>query len=497
MVASEGRGGRAGALACAALFAASAAGVAQEPQPLDRRIAELAKDGDASDLVAALREAADAADAGVVRAVAAVARRGEFAVRCAAIEALGRNGHAGALQELHELYRRDTKLRDDERLFALLLTEIGRHGDPSSAKVLADHPFDHLTIASGRARIMGLARIRTDEALAELMKAAQKVGAPRRAHGGGAVEGQWDGKFRDYGRAALVILTGNDRGFSKENWLQWWRKEGRGFRVPEARPEVPDDVAALWESFWGEPFAPDRPARRSIVSPYESVTDPSQETVREAVTALDEAFAKGAAAEVRVEAIESWGGVVAEDVIRRVAKGLTDRDERVKLAAIEALGWMKSPEALKQLHREFRRNSKLHDQETLFVALLQGIGRHGDPSSVEVLATKPFDGLTYATGQARLLGLANIRDRRALEQLFDFLKLGGSTNTGNRKPPERRFAEDFRLALAALSGEDLGTSRDDWQAWWRENKSGFKVAPERPGLPAQLELRWQSYWSAR
>ena len=66
---------------------------------------------------------------------------------------LGHTDHPDALKALHSLYWRDKNLgKRSEYLFALLLTEIGRHGDRSSIKVLGDHPFRNLTLASGRAR---------------------------------------------------------------------------------------------------------------------------------------------------------------------------------------------------------------------------------------------------------------------------------------------------------------------------------------------------------
>jgi HEAT repeat protein len=488
--------GRALPIAALAVFSGGATSDAraQDAKATAAKLESLAKEGDESEVVAAAREAAGVADPAVVKQLGDLAKTKDLAVRSAAIEALGRNAHPDALKELHDLYRRDTKLREDEHLFALLLKEIGRHGDKSSVAVLSDDPFDHLTLASGRARLMGLARIRDESSIEAIMKAAQKVGPPPQRAGGREREGQWNGKFRDYLRAALVVLTGEEHGTTKESWLDWWRGSKKSFKVAELPPRVPEDVASLWHGFWGEPYPGGEkqiPPRGG--TPYEVVDSPSPQVVGEAVAALDEAM-KGADAQAKVEAIEQYGGVRSDEVIHAIAKGLKEKEPRVKIAAADALGWSKSPEALKQLHREVRRNPKLSDDESLFAALLQAIGRHGDATSIEVLSDKPFGGLTYATGRARILGLANIRDTKALDELFQLMKLGGSTSGKSRQPPARRFADDARLALARLTGEDLGTSKEAWEDWWRKKRSGFKVSPQPKELAPELRSRWVAYW---
>jgi hypothetical protein len=52
----------------------------------------------------------------------------------------------------------------------------------------------------------------------------------------------------------------------------------------------------------------------------------------------------------------------------------------------------------------------------------------------------------------------------------------------------------MRLALCMATGADLGTDKDAWLEWWQKNKKGFKISPQRPRLPEELEARWESYW---
>ena len=104
----------------------------------------------------------------------------------------------------------------------------------------------------------------------------------------------------------------------------------------------------------------------------------------------------------RVVAISTYGGLADDDVVALVARGLTDPDDEVRLTAIDTLGWLPRPDALKRLHRLYRRDTKLREDEVLFSRLLQAIGRHGDRSSLEVLKDHPFDHLTLASGKARI-----------------------------------------------------------------------------------------------
>jgi len=150
--------------------------------------------------------------------------------------------------------------------------------------------------------------------------------------------------------------------------------------------------------------------------------------------------------------------------------------------------------ALKALHRLYKRDKALRENEVLFARLLQAIGRHSDRSSIEVLKDNPFDHLTVASGRARILGLGRIRDVRSVESLIAGMQLAGNDARG-RRTGQPRHSDDFRLALTSLTGEDRGLAKDAWISWWRDAKNGFKVAPERPSLPPDLKTAWESYWN--
>ena len=62
-------------------------------------------------------------------------------------------------------------------------------------------------------------------------------------------------------------------------------------------------------------------------------------------------------------------------------------------------------------------------------------------------------------------------------------------NKGKPLPGEDApFAQDFRLALAQLTGTDQTGNKSMWQSWWNKNKKGFKVSADATNLPLELTL---------
>jgi len=476
----------------AALLACAARLAAQQPSP-DEAVKTLESafpDGGEEQKVDAVREAGRVADDRVVARIATAMRDPARAVRREAIDQLGWNLSPEALERLTREYWKNTALRDDAELFALLIKAIGRHGDPKSITVLVDSPFSNLTLANGTARLMGLGNIRSVDSVKALVDLSKRA-APNRGRKGG--EDPWPQTFGPAFRTALTVLTGQDLGASRAAWQKWWGENEKGFRMAADRPPVPDDVAKSFEEYWEIPYgaAGGKAAFEAHDSPYGWVEKPSQEQVKAAVEDLKDAFASGGDDEV-IAAIEANEKVNDPEVVRWVAKGLSRKKASVQIAAIDALGWMKGRDALRQLHRLYQRDRSISQKEDVFAALLKAIGRHGDKSSIEVLSDSPFKGLTVESGRARILGLGNIRDKRSVEELVKGLRYSGDSR--GRKSKDPVFMDDFRLAFAVLTGVDCGASRDAMDAWWRENKKGFKMSPERPPLPPDLEARWAHYW---
>jgi hypothetical protein len=210
-----------------------------------------------SDDVKRIQGALEAAQAvphpAVVELVASRLRDERKEVRLATLTALRWMEHRDALEALQRLHGERKWLADPELALALL-RGIGQHADPSSIRVLAHDPFDPPDHVCWRARIFGLARIRTRPALEALFTI---LGAT----GGGAGERRVAPLMGDV-RIALILLTGVDQGLSPELWERWWRQNKKDFRLAPEPPLLPKELRAEWDKFWGLPPFYGRERRR-------------------------------------------------------------------------------------------------------------------------------------------------------------------------------------------------------------------------------------------
>lgn len=207
-----------------------------------------------------------------------------------------------------------------------------------------------------------------------------------------------------------------------------------------------------------------------------------------ALAELTRAFDKDGGPEARAAAIGRCHDVVDAEVIALVRKGLDDKDARVVEAAVTALGHMKHKNSLDALHAYLKRErKKLEENDQLYPLVLKEIGRHGDESSLPLLADDGFDQRAYTTAQARIMALGNIRSAKSIDALIDMSKKVGVHRMDGLR-------QDMRLALARLTGRDLGVVSTQWLAWWQDNKKGFEIAKAPPKLEPALERQWARYW---
>ncbi len=472
---------------------------AEPPAPLSaedaaavKALAAALEAGDDAATVDAIHEVADLDDAEVVRLLARGAADASHAVQSAALEALGGNRHPDALKALHRRFKVDKVLREDEALFVTLLRAIGRHRDPSSIEILLEDPFDHLTLEVGRARIMCLAGIRSKDAVKALVH-AMTLASPGTSRRG---VGEANEPFMRWGAAAMSILTGADAGRTKAEWLEWWRKHGEELTVATTPPAVPATARKEWEDFWGEPYPtpPTTPDTGPAPVARVFVENPPQADVDAAIEAVETDVKNGD--EIGADAsIQKLGLLLSPDAVRTLASLHRARSTSVIVAAIEALGRMPMKEASKALQRLYFASQKLRDDEYLLPVLLKAIGRRGDPSSLAVLTDKPLKNLTHASGTARILGVARIRENASIEALVKAMQLGGSDSRRRSSVVGApRFGNEFRLALAVLTGQDLGTAKLAWIDWWRDAKKTFQVSAQPPVLARPLWTAWEEYW---
>jgi len=215
---------------------------------------------------------------------------------------------------------------------------------------------------------------------------------------------------------------------------------------------------------------------------------PTEEQIASICQDLATALA-GDKTEEALLALHAAQDVVDARVIELIDKqGLRHDDPFVRDAAIEALGRMQHPDALKALHDALKRDRKaLQAAPTRYAALLRAIARHGQESSISYLVEDPFQSADRGVITARILGLANIRSPRSVDELIRLMRSSRHTWEGAQMP-------DFRLALMVLTGADMGTDRQLWINWYGDHKAKIEIAAVPPELPRELRKRWNSFW---
>jgi len=232
-----------------------------------------------------------------------------------------------------------------------------------------------------------------------------------------------------------------------------------------------------------------------LQDPPEGPPPPDPELVEAALVDLEQAFKKGKAPE-RVAAIEKHAEVNDAEVVRWIGKGLEDKDDGVKAAAVEAFRWLPNEKALAALHDALLKDKELKKNDALYAALVKAIGQHGDPSSIDVL----LDGATAAAPKeatiARIYSLGHIRDKRSVEELLDLMRktgrLRGKNGGGGGQQP---LSKQFAVALHVLTGESFGEDEKAWMDWWKEHGKKFEVAEEAQGLDPKIKAHFDKYWS--
>lgn len=245
----------------------------------------------------------------------------------------------------------------------------------------------------------------------------------------------------------------------------------------------------------GLPQEPPKPETPPTPEPAERVP-PTKAEVQAALAALAAGLAEPAP-EDQIAALEAAREVLAPELVAAISKATAHEVPEVALAALDALGRMDFEPALAELLRLQKRAKKLNDDDRLCAALLRAIARYGREANLPLFSKAAFKTGKPQTTRACILALGRVRSDRALEELLDLVNrapLLPGTGKGQGGTPNRA---EFRLALAVLTGQDLGLDRRDWQAWWNQNRKQFHVAAEEPELEGQLGNQWRAYWEGR
>jgi len=218
-------------------------------------------------------------------------------------------------------------------------------------------------------------------------------------------------------------------------------------------------------------------------------TPPDPAAVKAAVAELTAAFAKGKSPE-RIEAISKNSKLVDAAVIKCIVKGLSDDDVKVQGAAIDALRYMKHPDAFDALHDLLKRDKtekKIEKDVDLYTKLIKAVAQHGNKAAIATLSDNLFGNTEFKIAEARVLALGNIRAKESVEELIALMRTAGREKV-------QPYMATFRMSLMVLTGADQGASQDTWMAWWNDHKNDFKVPATAPQLPKEMQMRWDYFW---
>jgi hypothetical protein len=249
----------------------------------------------------------------------------------------------------------------------------------------------------------------------------------------------------------------------------------------------------LWLASASSPFIEPRPLasdlRRGALAQVKD-PKPTPEQVRAALQALEEGLASEEPAE-RVAAIRENAKIDVPGVVAKIAAAVEDRSADVRLEAIDALGRSKQPSALEALLAHYKKHRiDLRKQERVLPRLLTAIARQGDARAIQPLTDDVQAQMLSPTLRARILGLGNVRTKAAVDALVELAGKIGFVEMHNH-------AEDFRLAMLALTGVDKGRSIDAWRTWWKAEREGFALPEEPPALAPGDATRWNDFWGSR
>jgi hypothetical protein len=209
------------------------------------------KDGDKFARVKAIGAAATFVDAGVVESIAKGLHDKESDVQKAAIEALRFLDHPGATKSLIDCARHDTRIKKDIELYAALMRAIGQHGEAAALDVLTDEIWTTLEHPVIQARLLSIGRIRSIAAVEKLFDLLKSAGP-------GRVQ-----PYMENFRMSLMLLTGADEGASPEAWMRWWNENKTRLQVQPKAQALPKHLQYLWDSYWGEATANERPRKKA------------------------------------------------------------------------------------------------------------------------------------------------------------------------------------------------------------------------------------------
>lgn len=171
----------------------------------------------------------------------------------------------------------------------------------------------------------------------------------------------------------------------------------------------------------------------------------------------------------RVEGAEAAADSQEEAVEKALIDALSDDDARVRSAAIHSLGARAGAKSKRTAAKALvRRLSKLRKAGEVHEELdvIEALERLAQVESIDAL----LDDIDLETPsevvEARMMAVANVPHRDAIDGLIEFLQKG--RRRGRDGQPKHAAK-----ALQAATGERFGSDPDRWREWWKGAKDSF------------------------
>jgi hypothetical protein len=167
-------------------------------------------------------------------------------------------------------------------------------------------------------------------------------------------------------------------------------------------------------------------------------------------------------------------------VTAALVKSLNDPDQATRTAAIAGLA-ARNDEAGKKaadagLSSRLERIVKKAELASERLALISALGHLAQPSALKALTAETGFDVPDDELRARLLAVANLPCKEAVEAIIKFALTSG--RAGDGQDERRRTAA---AAFSSATGQDMGHDAIKMKNWWKEHEKDFdfKAAAER------------------
>ncbi|MFT7486718.1 MAG: hypothetical protein ACI9F9_002574 [Candidatus Paceibacteria bacterium] len=219
------------------------------------------------------------------------------------------------------------------------------------------------------------------------------------------------------------------------------------------------------------------------VMPGPPVRQQSQELV---LKELEKAV-KGEDSKKLVRALSASARVTDLRVTQASMVAITDSNRGVRAAALDTLRFNKHPKALEALHTLLEKPAGLRVQPEIFALLIQATASHGSIESLPLITKGGFIDDPAPVLRARILGMGKIHEKASVEALMIAMQ---DLPAGQRL----LHMDEFRLALAQLTGVDHGLNSRSWVQWWLKTGPGVALRDQEMPLPGPLKSEWDDFW---